>query len=218
MGARLSDEQVAELWDKWCTGRDPVVRNELVCHYLPVVDFVAARVARHVPNSYRPDLYGFGAMGLVDAIEKFKPELGNRFETYGTRRIRGAMSDGIRSLNWLPRGAGARASRIIEKIVPVDFSTTRNHAGVPLDDCLSDPDDASALELLELEADHVEVAEAIETLPERERYIVVQHYYARRRLAELGREMGVTESRVCQLHRRALRMLESALVEARQTA
>jgi RNA polymerase sigma factor for flagellar operon FliA len=149
----------------------------------------------------------------MDAIDKFKPELGYRFETYASRRIRGAMSDGLRALDWLPRGASERASRVIETIVPVDFKSARSPGGTRLEETLSDPAQGTVFDGLELESDHNEVAAAILELPEREQRIVRDHYYESRKLAEIGKDMGITESRVCQLHRRALRMLEAKLVE-----
>jgi RNA polymerase sigma factor for flagellar operon FliA len=178
-----------------------------------VVEFLAGRVSRTVPDAQRPDVYSFGLLGLLDAVDKFRPELGHRFETYGSRRIRGAMSDGIRSLQWLPRRANQAASRVIEKVVTIDFQTARTPVGVRLEDTLKDPDAQEVSAGLELAADHEEVLEAVELLPEREAFVVKAHYYQDRRLADIGAELGVTESRVCQLHRRALTMLRDILQE-----
>ena len=213
MESGLTQPELDQLWARWRLSGDPVVRERLICHYLPVVEFLAGRTARTVPESNRPDIYSFGVLGLMDAIDKFRPELGNRFETYGSRRIRGAMSDGIRSLNWLPRRASQAASRVIEKVIPVDFQTARTAVGARLEDCLTDPDAVGVMDGLELEADHAEVIDALTILPDRERYVIEEHYYRGRRLAEIGLDMGVTESRVCQLHRRALVLLRDNLVE-----
>lgn len=207
----MTQSDIDELWLRWCKSADADVREQLICHYLPVVEFLAGRVARTVPDSHRQDIYSFGVLGLMDAVDKFRPEMGNRFETYGSRRIRGAMSDGIRSLNWLPRRASQAASRVIEKVIPVDFQTARTPVGARLQDCLADPQGSHVSDALELEADHEEVVEALALLPERERLVIREHYYAGRRLAEIGRDLGVTESRVCQLHRRALGLLRDNL-------
>lgn len=213
MDTGLTQPELDQLWARWTATGDRGVRESLICHYLPVVEFLAGRAARSVPDSNRPDIYSFGVLGLMDAIDKFRPELGNRFETYGSRRIRGAMSDGIRSLNWLPRRASQAASRVIEKVIPVDFQTARTAVGARLEDCLTDPYAAGVTDGLDLEADHAEVIEALGALPDRERFVIHEHYYRGRRLAEIGQDMGVTESRVCQLHRRALSMLRDNLLE-----
>lgn len=213
MGQTLADVDVNALWAEWRADASPVARERLICHYLPLVEFLAGHIGRYVEPSTRADLYGFGVLGLMDAVDKYRPELGVRFETYGSRRIRGAMGDGLRTLDWLPRGAQHRTSRVIEKIVPVDFHSTGDARGVPLDDSLFDPLDATPIDGLVLEADHAEVAAAVATLPDRERAVVTLYYYDRLPLAEVGRRLGVTESRACQLHRRALRLLEAALVE-----
>ncbi|MDQ4028460.1 MAG: sigma-70 family RNA polymerase sigma factor [Actinomycetota bacterium] len=211
--ARNGRRQLELLWDRWLATRDHRAREELILHYLPLCDYVAERSGRFVEASLRPDLYGFAALGLIDALERFRPHFGVRFEAYGSRRIRGAVGDGVRAMKWLPRGAERRASRIIETVVPVDFQTARTPMGAHLHETISDRVEGSAYDALETAADHAEVAEAVRSLPEREQFIVYQHYYCHRALASIGRDLGVTESRVCQLHRRALRRLESFLLE-----
>src|SRR5919106_3564814 len=121
--------RVASLWEEWLGSRSYRAREHLICHYLPLVRFLASRLGRQVEPSRRPDLYSCAAMGLIDAIERFRPEFGVRFETYGSQRIRGAVIDGIRSMKWLPRGAEQAASRVIETVVPVDFQTARSPVG-----------------------------------------------------------------------------------------
>lgn len=213
MNRHLSDVDVDQLWGEFTADPSAANRERLIRNYLPLVEFLAGRLGRHVHASYRADLYSFGVEGLMDAIDKFRPEMGNRFETYGSCRIRGAMSDGIRKMSWLPRGAENRSSRVIETVVPVDFQAARTAVGTRLQDCLSDRTAGTPFDGLMLEADHDEVVTAVQELPDRERNVIVQHYYAQKQLKEIGREMGVTESRVCQLHRRALRMLEGGLTQ-----
>src|SRR4051812_36622414 len=100
MGLGLGGARIDALWKKWSEvtqdERDGAIRDELIRHYLPLVEFHAARFASKVAQSHRQDLYGFGVLGLIDAVDKFKPELGYRFETYGSERIRGAIGDGLR--------------------------------------------------------------------------------------------------------------------------
>lgn len=213
MNHHQSDVDVDQLWADYAAEASSKNREALIRNYLPLVEFLAGRLGRHVHASYRADLYSFGVEGLMDAIDKFRPDMGNRFETYGSVRIRGAMSDGIRKMSWLPRGAENRSSRVIETVVPVDFQAARTAVGARLQDCLSDRTAGAPFDDLLLQADHDEVVAAIRELPDRERNVVFEHYYGQKQLKEIGRDMGVTESRVCQLHRRALRMLEGALGE-----
>jgi RNA polymerase sigma factor FliA len=206
----ISDE--SDLWTRWQADRDPDARDALVRMYLPLVELLAGRLGRFVPPSSRGDLVGFGVLGLLDAIDKFKPELGYSFRTYGGQRIRGAIGDGIRRLNWLPRGAHKRPGRIIEKIVPVDFQTATTRSGVAIQDFLSDPSELPITSALDLEEEHAEVAGAVSHLPERERSVIVSYYFGKLSLAQIGAELGVTESRACQIHRAALDMLREALL------
>jgi RNA polymerase sigma factor FliA len=212
MRAAVAGERLEDLWDLWRKKRQTEARDKLICHYLPLVEFLARGMGRFVDPSFHGDVYGFGVIGLMDAVDRFRPDVGARFETYASLRIRGAMVDGLRSLQWLPRGARRRQSRVIDKVVPIDFQTACTPVGKLLTDTLADPLEAPPLADLELEADHEEVNEAVGTLPERERRIVTEYYFERRALAEIGADMGITSSRVCQLHRRALRMLEVVLV------
>jgi RNA polymerase sigma factor for flagellar operon FliA len=204
---------VRALWERYLATRDQRDKQQLVCHYLPLVEFLSVRLGTGVDASVRPDLYSFAAMGLMDAIERYRPDVGVRFETYGSRRIRGAIADGIRSMKWLPRGADRRAGRVIEAIVPIDFQTAKTRVGKKLQETLADPLEPAPTEDVELEADHEEVQDALGKLPTRERFVVREHYYRRRPLAAIGKDLGVTESRVSQLHRRALRLLESELLD-----
>ncbi len=204
-------EDESSLWERWQVDRDPAARDALVRMYLPLVELLATQLGRFVSGSSRGDLVGFGVLGLLDAIDKFRPELGYAFRTYGGQRIRGAIGDGIRRLHWLPRGAHKRAGRIIEKVVPVDFQTATTRSGVRIQDFLSDPSELPITSGLELEAEHAEVAGAVARLPERERSVIVSYYFGRRSLAQIGAELGVTESRACQIHRAALAMLRETL-------
>lgn len=215
MGTLLTEQELIELWQRWTVDRDLTARERLICHYLPMVDFLAAPFSRRVPVSYRGDLVSFGVIGLMDAVDKFEPSLGFRFETYGSCRIKGSISDGIRALAWLPRGASRRASRVIEKVIPVDFQAARSSDGSRLQDSLSDRTDALPFDAMETAADHEEVIQALHALPDRERRVIVDYYYGLRQLKDIGKDLGVTESRVCQLHRRALRQLEQLLLEQR---
>ncbi|MEA2516985.1 MAG: polymerase sigma factor FliA [Actinomycetota bacterium] len=202
-------------WERWVTSRDETARDALVKNYLPFVRFLADQLGSQVDPYLRSELYSLGTLGLLDAIERFDPGLGNRFETYGGTRIRGEMLDGVRRMGALPRGARQRRTCVIRYITPVDFQSAVTPSGARFQDCLEDSDQPSASDALELIADHEEVVAAIEALPERERRVIRQHYYEGTFLKAIGTELGITESRVCQIHRRALKMLERSLLRLR---
>lgn len=206
-------DDIDGLWDRWLTGRARADRDDLICHYLPLVRFLAGSAGRPLPPMVRAELPSFGVFGLIDAIERFDPTFNVRFESYASRRIKGAIGDGLRLLSHFPRGASARPGRIIDKIISIDFQTARTPLGTRLEETLFDPLAERPPDGVELAADHGEVVEAIALLPERDRFVIEQHYYERRTLKEIGAELGVTESRVCQLHRRALRTIGEALAE-----
>jgi RNA polymerase sigma factor for flagellar operon FliA len=213
MGTVMETGRVDEVWEAWRLQGGIDVRSQLVCHYLPLVKLVARSAGRRIPESDRPDLIGFGVIGLMDAIDKFDADVGVQFETYASRRIRGAMVDGMRTLRWFPRDAERRSSRKIHKIVPVDFQTARTPWGSPLADTLSDRSEWLPGEDVEIAAEHQEVVRALATLPARESRVIFEYYFERRCLADIGTDMGISESRTCQLHRRALQMLRSVLCE-----
>ena len=106
---------IAELWSRYQTGNDVDVRDALIVHYSPLVKYVAGRVAVGLPqNVEQSDLVSYGMFGLIDAIDKFEPERGSKFETYDITRIKGAILDELRSIDWVPRSVRAKV-REIEK-------------------------------------------------------------------------------------------------------
>ncbi len=106
---------VAALWDEYKANETQEVRERLILHYSPLVKFVAGRVAAGLPqNVEQTDLVSYGIFGLIDAIDKFDPERGFKFETYAISRIKGAIIDELRSIDWVPRSVRAKA-RAIER-------------------------------------------------------------------------------------------------------
>ena len=106
---------VAALWDDYKANGTKEARERLILHYSPLVKFVAGRVAAGLPqNVEQTDLVSYGIFGLIDAIDKFDPERGFKFETYAISRIRGAIIDELRSIDWVPRSVRAKA-RAIER-------------------------------------------------------------------------------------------------------
>ena len=105
-----SAADIAELWTNYKELSTPDARERLILHYSPLVKFVAGRVAAGLPqNIEQSDLVSYGIFGLIDAIDKFDPGRGYKFETYAISRIKGAIIDELRSIDWVPRSVRAKA-------------------------------------------------------------------------------------------------------------
>ncbi len=242
---------IDDIWRRYHEHGDPDARDRLIVHYSPLVKFVASRVAAGLPGSVeQPELVSNGVFGLIDAISKFQPERGFKFETYAMARIRGAILDELRSYDWVPRSVRAKA-RQIERAN--QRFVARNHRlpaedeladelGVPLetiqrmlkqvssagllaleDPFSSDDGESSTLgdvltdgtddpeETFESDEQRFIMAEEINRLPEREKLILALYYYEGMTLADIGLVLNVTESRVCQIHTKAVVHLKQRL-------
>ncbi len=246
---------VAELWRDYKDGNTKEARERLILHYSPLVKFVAGRVAAGLPqNIEQADLVSYGIFGLIDAIDKFDPARGFKFETYAISRIKGAIIDELRSIDWVPRSVRSKA-RSIERaysklenelrrtpddtevaselgmsegelaqtlsqisfvgLVALDelLSVGGDRTGsATVGDTVSDRahDPVAAFEVDEMK--HV-LADAINRMPDRERLVLTLYYYEGLTLSEIGDVLGVTESRVCQIHTKAILQLRSRLIE-----
>jgi RNA polymerase sigma factor FliA len=241
------------LWATYKSAGERDVRDALILHYSPLVKYVAGRVAVGLPqNVEQADLVSYGIFGLIDAIEKFDLDRGYKFETYAIARIKGAILDELRSIDWVPRSVRAKA-RSLEKAyaklegqlhrTPTDdelaselglsedqFQSTLSQISfiglVALDEMLSvGGDRGESLSLGDTVADSAEgpvaayeveemrqiLADAINRMPEREKIVLTLYYYEGLTLAEIGQVLGVTESRVCQIHTKAVLQLRSRL-------
>src|SRR6188508_1187102 len=98
------DDELGQLWHQWKSVASPEARERLILHYAPLVKYVASRVATGLPASVeQADLVSYGMFGLIDALGKFEPGRGNKFETYAIPRIKGAIIDELRAMDWVPR-------------------------------------------------------------------------------------------------------------------
>jgi RNA polymerase sigma factor FliA len=249
-------EALAELWREYKATASGDLRDRLIIHYSALVKYVASRVSVGLPqNVEQADLVSYGIFGLIDAIEKFEPDRGNKFETYAIRRVRGAIIDELRSIDWVPRSIRAKA-RAVETAfgslegelgrAPTDaemakalemtetelqnvFAQVSFVGVVALDDMFnrgSERGEATTLAetiadtregpsgLYEVEELRQALASAINRMPEREKVVLTLYYYEGLTLAEIGQVLGVTESRVCQIHTRAVLQLRSKLTSA----
>jgi RNA polymerase sigma factor for flagellar operon FliA len=247
------DSGIQLLWKQFSEAPEQALRDRLVLHYAPLVKYVAGRVGTGLPTHVDVgDLVQSGIFGLVDAIEKFEPARGLRFETYAMQRIRGAILDDLRSQDWVPRVVRARAreaERALERLgarlhrTPTDgelatelgitqdelhdlYSQLQLTSVVALEDLvaagkdsgslvdtLPDDDAVDPVDVLVDQDNRRQLAEAIAQLAERDRVVVSLYYFESLTLAEIGKVLGVTESRVSQLHTRAVMRLRAKLVE-----
>ncbi len=256
-GARGGDagEELARLWDGFKATADKDLRERLILHYAPLVKYVASRVATGLPASVeQADLVSYGMFGLIDALEKFEPARGNKFETYAIPRIKGAIIDELRAMDWVPRSVRFKA-REIEKAYS-DLETMLKRApterevaerlGVTLSELHDVINQISFVQVLQLDellavgtdrGEHVSLLDtladrttdpttglegqetrgllsaAINSLSEREKIVVTLYYFEGLTLAEIGEILGVTESRVCQIHTKAVGQLRLQFVE-----
>ena len=120
-----SREHLASIWEQYKRDGAESAREALIVHYAPLVKYVAGRVATGLPSSVEhADLVSYGMLGLIDAIDKFEPERGFRFETYSMSRIRGAILDELRSLDWVPRSVRSKLRQIESAIA--EFEAKRH--------------------------------------------------------------------------------------------
>jgi RNA polymerase sigma factor for flagellar operon FliA len=244
------DADLQMQWTRWVNRRNSAARDHLIVRYSPLVKFVAGRVGAGLPSSVDSgDLISSGVFGLIDAIERFDPNFGVKFETFAVPRIRGAIYDGLRQLDWVPRSVRSRA-RSVEKafselehklgrgptdeelsdhlrITPEDLTKwlsaiARTTIG-PLDRAIaagaepSAPDDAvsgSPSAVVEVRELSLIMRNEIKKLPEREKLVLSLYYDEGLTLSEIGEVLGVTESRVSQIHTKSILHLRSRMAAA----
>ena len=160
---RVPDNQtidVGPLWDEYKANGDQDLRDRLIVHYSPLVKFVAGRVGAGLPKSVdQSDLVSYGIFGLIDAIDKFEPERGFKFETYAINRIKGAILDELRALDWVPRSVRARAREIERSLAELEHREQRSvsddelaaHMGKEVDSLRGDLAEISSLGLVALD-------------------------------------------------------------------
>ncbi|MER5728518.1 RNA polymerase sigma factor WhiG [Streptomyces sp. NPDC002138] len=243
------------LWRSYKESGDERLREQLILHYSPLVKYVAGRVSVGLPpNVEQADFVSSGVFGLIDAIEKFDIERSIKFETYAITRIRGAMIDELRALDWIPRSVRQKARAVERAYATLEAQLRRtpteievaDEMGVALEELHAvfsqlslanvvaleellhvggEGDRLSLMDTLEdTAADNpVAVAEdrelrrllarAINTLPDREKTVVTLYYYEGLTLAEIGHVLGVTESRVSQIHTKSVLQLRAKLAD-----
>ena len=256
MEANVKSIELKDLWRRYERDGDDRARERLVVAYSPLVKYVSGRMASGLPaHVEEADLISYGLSGLISAIERFDLEREIKFETYAITRIKGAIIDELRSLDWVPRSVRARAraigrasSKLEHKLqrAPTDEEmsaelemtvtgfqdallqianstvaaldelwTVSDASGdqVSLLDTLQDPDAPDPAQAMDTSDLKDRIADAIARLPEREKLVVALYYYENLTLREIGEVLGVTESRVSQLHTKAVLRLRGRMTD-----
>lgn len=251
------DQATASLWSEYKATGDPGSRQQLIVLYSPLVKYVAGRVAVGLPQHVDgADLVSYGIIGLIDAIDRFDMARAVKFETYAIPRIRGAIIDELRAIDWVPRSVRAKARAVEQAFSSLEATLLRSPSdaevakemgiserdlqeilrqvsfvGVAaldevfmvggdrterttLGDTIADGTAGPVALFEDKEAKEI-LGQAIAKLGDRERTVLSLYYYENLTLAEIGEVLGVTESRVCQIHTKAVLQLRSRLGDRR---
>lgn len=233
--------------------KDTKVRNAIITEYAPLIRYIATKIHLGLPPSIElDDLINIGALGLIDAIDKYDTTRGVLFKTYAESRIRGKILDELRKLDWLPRGLRQKnkalerayaklgileggdfeesklASElgITEAELPTFIAQASGYTMLSLDEGIYDKDGTESGTFGEMLADEehdspatqVEdkqtrdfIQKRISTLSEKEQQVIVLYYYEELTMKEIGLILDITESRVSQIHSKALFRLKKSL-------
>lgn len=253
LATKLKENPIS-LWVEYKEKKNVAAREDLILRYAPLVKYVAGRLAIGLPPSVQlDDLVSYGIFGLIDAIEKFDHMRGFKFETYAIARIKGAIWDGLRSMDWIPYSVRQKSKELEKTYAQLEHQLGRSAtdqevcaalninaqqfhqllletsatAVMSLDDIWKgDGDQNDSIRLMDtvedLNAeDPIAIAEfketqdilteAIDKLPERERTVIALYYYEGLTLKEIGVVLGVSESRISQMHTKAILRLRGRL-------
>ncbi len=241
-----------ELWREYRKTRDENIKHELVLAHLSLVKHLAGRLAINLPAIIdQEDLESYGVFGLLEAVEKYNPDLGSSFKAYAYSRIRGAMIDEIRKLNWVPRTVWQKMQllnstreklyrkhgdnvpdEMLAEAMGISLIELHKLAGqanllslssldevapgtdgetVRLVDLIRDPASPDPLDVVEGEEGKHLLIKAIGELSEKDQIVLALYYQEGLTLKEISKVLEVSESRVCQLHTRAIDRLRKKL-------
>jgi len=247
----VSDDEDVELWLDYKESGNDVMREKLILKYARFVKFIAGRMAVNLPSNVEyDDLVSYGIFGLMDAIEKYDPDRKIKFRTYAKTRIRGAILDELRSLDWTPRSVRQKARalekayaelettlgrqaedheicefmNITQKELQKLIDDTKKSLMISLDDGDSDSDgggsrhdflEDTGIGSPETLAEKIELkrmlAQEIASLSEKERLVITLYYFEHLTSKEIGKILGVSDSRISQLHTKAVTRLRGKL-------
>lgn len=249
--SRASKPDTLALWQALKDGGSNEARERLICHYTYLAKHVVDRLGLR-PSGWLgyDDLVSHAVLGLIDAVEKFDPSRGVRFETYAVTRIRGAVLDMLRALDWVPRDMRRRENELkaalntleAELSRPVEDHEVAAYLGCTMEEYQATLASAARSSVLSLDAyiaesgdEHLDpleclgyhpddpvrhaerkdrkrvLVEGIEALGDQERTVVALYYFEDMTLKEIGAVLNVSESRVCQIHTKAIWRLQGKL-------
>ncbi|HEX3011077.1 MAG TPA: FliA/WhiG family RNA polymerase sigma factor [Syntrophomonadaceae bacterium] len=249
----MSDE-LGILWAQYKENDKMEARDELIIHYAHIVKYVANRLAINLSSVVEKDeLVSYGIEGLIDAIEKFDPQRNIKFETYAITRIRGAMIDGLRAMDWVPVSVRQKSKELEKVYAQLEYrlgraatdSEVADELGISLEnlasmlkevaaativslddflpgdegeekkkriiDMLDDDKSSDALEMVEFSEVKQILSSSISRLPEKEKTVIYFYYYEGLTLKEIGAVLNLSESRISQLHTKAILRLRGSL-------
>ncbi len=247
---------LSSVWEEYKTTGSKLCKDKLLIEYAGLVRYTAQRIAFNLPASVElGDLMGSGVMGLIKAVENFDPARGFKFETFATHKIRGAILDELRALDWVPRSIRQKSKnlqkcytelelklgrmpyddevceylnitkkefeRLLVDVTPTTILSLEenlpNRGGegksISLIDTIESPNDSNPLKELGYAEVKRILMETIEQLPEKERLVVALYHYEELTLREIGEVLSLTESRVSQIHSKAMLKLRSRLIQ-----
>lgn len=245
----MDDNNKKRLWEEYSKNRSEKLREQIILEYVPLVKLVAGRLNMYLGYTVEyDDLVGYGVFGLIDAIDKFDYDKGIKFETYASLRIRGAILDQIRKMDWIPRSVRQKQKQIEAAVTKLEKEKGANlkdkdvalELGISLDEyrnweSLTNISNIASLDEFmeqgtdggvkefkntafiepEQAADREEVKkllmESLELLTEKERKVVLLYYYEDLTLKEVAGVLEVSESRISQLHSKALEKMRKHL-------
>jgi len=247
-----------DLWQQYRSSADQSIRDAIVKQYAPLVKYVAGKVSVGMPHNVDfDDLVGFGIFGLFDAIEKFDPDKHVKFKTYAVTRIRGAIFDELRTIDWVPRSVRQKTREIDETVQHLEAKLGRSASDeevagemgmsmeqynqmmlkvsgtsmLSLNDVWYTGEDSDKISIAEniespdslrpdaiAEKDELRrvIVDAINEIPEKEKKVLVLYYYEDLTLKEIGKVLDVTESRISQLHTKAINRLKTKLTNMKK--
>jgi RNA polymerase sigma factor FliA len=252
--ASAEAQQLERVWQEFKESGSHGARERLILHYAPLVKYVAGRLGAGLPQSVeQADLVSNGMFGLMDALDKYDPGREVKFETYAIPRIRGAIIDELRAMDWVPRSIRSKAREVEKAQSQLESKLGREPTDKEVAERLGinmgelhemltqislvsvmaleesvgggESDQRSLIDTLadmaggqpgdDLEGQEMRgiLSAAIGNLSEREKVVITLYYFEGLTLAEIGEILGVTESRICQIHTKAVGSLRTNLHE-----